>query len=368
MGMTPRERLLAAINLQEPDVVPVCPLIDSHYAAYVSGVKVYEANWRHQIAAMDVIGHDAIILPDNFGEIVDLAVPALKWKREVIETGVGFRVVESKLETPYGPLVSRVCEKDDCSAWTMKPPVGSLKEDYEKIVWFYEQLGSGRYDVRSSYAEIKKRLKNKGLICARSGVELGGGIRESVIDRYRYPDLVKKIDVIASECNEPLLKAAFEGGADLVFGSSSGTGIFSPRLIEEFDLPRLRRLSDFAHKYGVFHYFHCCDKCNVMLEKFAEQGIDLFETLAPPPSGDIELEDAKQRIGDKVCLKGNLNLTLLYNGTLREIKESVRNCIMKAGHGGGFILGTEDALQWGHPVENIKAMVRMGRKYGVYTS
>jgi len=344
MDMSPRERLLAAISLQEPDVVPVCPLIDNHYAAYVSGVKVHEASWRHQIAAIDEIGHDAIILPDNFGEIVDHAVPSLKWKREVVETGTNFRIVESRLETPYGPLVSRVCEKDDCSAWTMRPTVESLKDDYEKIVWFYEQLASGR-----------------------SGVELGGGIRESIIDRFRWPDLVKKIDAIAFESNKPLLEAAFEAGADLVFGSSSGIGVLSPKLIEEFDLPRLRRLSDFAHKHGVLHYFHCCDKCNVMLEKFVEQGIDLMETLAPPPSGDIDLGDAKERIGDKVCLKGNINLSLLYRGTLSEIEDSIKDCITKASHGGGFILGTEDALQWGHPIENIKAMVMMGRKYGAYS-
>jgi len=367
MAMTPRERLLAAIRLQEPDVVPVCPLIDNHYAAYVSGVKVYEADWRHQIAAIDEIGHDAIILPDNFGEIVDLAVPALRWKRKVIERGVNFRVVESKLETPYGPLVSSVCEKGDCSAWTMKPAITSLKDDYEKIVWFYEQLASGEYDVERLYAEIRRKLSNRGLICARSGVELGGGIRESIIERYRWPDLVKKIDAIAFESNKPLLEDAFEAGADLVFGSSSGTGILSPRLIDEFDLPRLKRLSDFAHKYGVLHYFHCCDKCNMMLEKFVEQGIDLIETLAPPPSGDIDLGDAKKRIGDKVCLKGNLNLTLLYNGTPREIEDSVKDCITKASLGGGFILGTEDALQWGHPIGNIKAMVMMGRKYGAYS-
>ena len=364
--MSSRERLLAAIHLQEPDVVPVCPLIDNHYAAYVSGVKVYEADWRHQIAVIDVIGHDAIILPDNFGEIVDLAVPLLRWKRRVVEEGANFRVVESRLETPYGPLVSRVCEKDNCSAWTMKPPIESLHDDYERIMWFYEQLASAEYDVKSSYAEVQRRLKDRGLICARSGVELGSGVKESIVNRYRYPDLVEKIDAIAFESNKPLLEAAFEAGADLVFGASSGTGIFSPGLIEEFDLPRLRRLSDFAHKYGVLHYFHCCDKCDVMLEKFAEQDMDLIETLAPHPSGDIELSDAKNRIGDKVCLKGNLNLTLLYKGTPGEIEEAVRGCIEKAGYNGGFILGSEDALQWGHPVENVKAMVKMGKKHGKY--
>ena len=63
MVMSSRERLLAAINLQEPDAIPVCPLIDNHYAAYLSGVKVHEADWRHQIAAIDIIGHDAIVLP-----------------------------------------------------------------------------------------------------------------------------------------------------------------------------------------------------------------------------------------------------------------------------------------------------------------
>jgi len=364
--MTPRERLLAAIRLEEPDVVPVCPLIDNHYAAFVTGVKVPEANWRHQILAIERIGHDAIILPDNYDETINDRVPALRWKNEITETGSNYRLIKSKLETPYGPLLSEISERDDCSAWSIRSPITSLEADYEKIVWFYEQLASGRYDLKGSYEGIRGRLHDRGLICARSGVGLGAGIEETIIELYRFPDLYKKTNTLALDSNRPLLEAAFEAGADLVFGGSNGTETYSPRLIEEFELPITKALIDIVHDGGAMFYFHCCGKSNGLLERFAELGPDLIETLAPPPSGNVDLGDAKRRIGDKVCLKGNMNLSILYNGTRDEIEKTVRDCIEKAGPGGGYILGTEDALQWGYPVDNIQAMVTMGRRYGAY--
>jgi hypothetical protein len=327
-------------------------------------VKVHEANWRHQISAIESIGHDAIILPDNYHEAINDKVPALRWKDVIIETGPNFRIVESRLETPHGPLISKTSERDDCSAWSIRSPYTSLEADYEKIVWFYEQLASGRYDLKGSYDEIRGRLRDRGLICARSGVTLGAGIEETIIELYRCPALSKEISALALNSNKPLLEAAFEAGADLVFGGSNGTEMYSPRLIEEFDLPITKALIDIVHDGGAMFYFHCCGKSDSLLERFAELGPDLIETLAPPPSGNVDLGDAKRRIGDKVCLKGNMNLTLLYNGTRHEIESAVRDCIEKASPGGGYILGTEDALQWGHPIDNIRAMVSIGRKYG----
>ena len=96
-----------------------------------------------------------------------------------------------------------------------------------------------------------------------------------------------------------------------------------------------------------------------------ECGVDVLETLTPPPMGDANLAELKKEIGDSVCLKGYIDLWhVIHEGTPETIEKAVKEAIEIAAPGGGFILGTSDSIRPGTPIENIKAYFRAGRKYG----
>jgi len=40
-----------------------------------------------------------------------------------------------------------------------------------------------------------------------------------------------------------------------------------------------------------------------IVDLVADAGIDVLETLTPPPVGDVDLAAVKRRIGDRVCLR-----------------------------------------------------------------
>ncbi|HIQ05000.1 MAG TPA: hypothetical protein EYH31_04790 [Anaerolineae bacterium] len=98
------------------------------------------------------------------------------------------------------------------------------------------------------------------------------------------------------------------------------------------------------------------------MDMYPDTGIDALH-LAP----EIDIGEAKQRIGDRVCLIGNMHqLRTLLNGTPDEVEQECRKLIAKAGPGGGYILSASGCLSEGTPLKNIEAMVRAAEKYGRY--
>ncbi|RLI44729.1 hypothetical protein DRO64_03545 [Candidatus Bathyarchaeota archaeon] len=71
-------------------------------------------------------------------------------------------------------------------------------------------------------------------------------------------------------------------------------------------------------------------------------------------------------MGDKVCLKGNVDTVLLEEGPPLKIENIVKECIDVAAPGGGYILSAVDQPTPRTPHENMAAFVRAGKKYGRY--
>ena len=98
-----------------------------------------------------------------------------------------------------------------------------------------------------------------------------------------------------------------------------------------------------------------------------DAGVDLISTLPGPPAGDVDLGTAKTRVGERVCLKGNIDLLyVLKEGSTSDIDEAVKRAIEAAAPGGGYILATSDAVRDGTPPANLHAFCDAGRRYGNY--
>lgn len=74
---------------------------------------------------------------------------------------------------------------------------------------------------------------------------------------------------------------------------------------------------------------------------------------------------AKEILGDRVCLMGNVPLSLLQVGSPQDVEEYCKKLIKVCGKGGGFILANGGGIFDAKP-ENMKAMVDSAAKYGWY--
>ena len=81
-----------------------------------------------------------------------------------------------------------------------------------------------------------------------------------------------------------------------------------------------------------------------ILEQIADMNPDAMETFTPVGmGGDVNLSEAKNRIGDKVCMIGGFDQFKFFaNNTPENTRKEVRRCFEEAGNDGGFILSPSD--------------------------
>jgi uroporphyrinogen-III decarboxylase len=111
-------------------------------------------------------------------------------------------------------------------------------------------------------------------------------------------------------------------------------------------------------------YSHICSPIEPFLSMgfYNEMGIDLFETLSPPPVGNVHsLEDALMKLSPDICTRGNIGLDVLLNGSKSEIEE-ITNKILEETKNRKHIVAASDYLFYDIPAENLEAMVNVVKK------
>jgi uroporphyrinogen decarboxylase len=127
-------------------------------------------------------------------------------------------------------------------------------------------------------------------------------------------------------------------------GGDASSTVISPQIFNDFVTPYDTPLISAAHQAGQKIVYHTCGGMMPILEDIAAMKPDAMETFSPPAmGGDTVLEEAKQRIGDKVCMIGGFDQFHFFNGcTEVETRKEVRRCFDAAGKNGGFILSPSD--------------------------
>jgi uroporphyrinogen decarboxylase len=145
-------------------------------------------------------------------------------------------------------------------------------------------------------------------------------------------------------------------GDDLAYKSGP---MISPAKLEELYGDGYRRITETVHRYGARIYIHCCGNTNDLVEKFVEWGFDGAHAFEP--TADNDLAEARGKVGDRLCLVGNIDVThILVDATKEEVEEAVRKAVEDSA-GGGFILApthTHASIN----VQNVRWMMDTARK------
>lgn len=196
------------------------------------------------------------------------------------------------------------------------------------------------------------------------------GYREGLLALKIDPSKVKEClqALSAGTSTLALLQASHGVDAVLISSAFSGAGFISPAHYREFVLPYEKIvIENLKAHYDIPVYTHVCGKIGDRLELIAETGTDGIDTLDPPPLGNVELAEAKKRVGNKLFLKGNIDPvnTILY-GTPEKVLEEAKKCIDVASRGGGYILSTACSVPPHSPPENIIMLYEAVERFGKY--
>ena len=158
-------------------------------------------------------------------------------------------------------------------------------------------------------------------------------------------------------------------GVDAVLNSSAfvGGSFISRRMYREFVVPYEKRLTDAIKAAGVHVYTHTCGKIGDRLELMYETGTQGLDTMDPPPLGNVDLGEAKRRVGGRMFLKGNMDPVALlsYTGEEQVLAEAKR-CITAGKPGGGYILSTACAVSPLTQPWKLKLLVPLAELIGRY--
>jgi uroporphyrinogen decarboxylase len=379
--MKVKERYLAAYRHQPVDRVPIAlsyyhaDFARKHLSRTEQSQNPIERNLQNQLRygfdpKLYVRGTASWQLAQsNPGEETsDTAIASREWL--VHETATrqrgGTTRIDYRIETPGGELCcTRVRTPDDFGI--IDSPFIKTETDIDLLRY----RPHPRYIVNTNL--IRRDTRTMGERCwamaSITGVWglasfLRGPVR-IMYDCYDHPAWTKRFLEILGDYQVELVKAIGSAGADITLridGSFIGFGL-SREMFSEYIRPDDTHIVQAGHDAGMRVHLHICGKKNAFLEELADMGIDALETLTPPSAaGDVELADAKRRIGKQVCLMGGFLSQKLTYGTPAEIEEEVHACLEKAATGGGYILSPSGRIDPETPEENLLAFTRAGKQ------
>lgn len=166
-----------------------------------------------------------------------------------------------------------------------------------------------------------------------------------------------------------LAKKAIAEGADCIWLADdyahNGGPFISPAKLAELDFQYMEKLVKEVHKMNIPVVLHSCGNQNQVLDYLVDIGIDGLHSLQPSAHNDIG--KIKKTYGDKLCLIGNIDINyLLPKGSPYQIDQVVKENIRVAGLGGGYVVSSCNLLNEDVPPENALAMALAVEKYGKY--
>ncbi len=157
--------------------------------------------------------------------------------------------------------------------------------------------------------------------------------------------------------------------ADIVrFGDDLGTDhgpFMSPKTYRALIKPRQRILTDYVKQHSQMHTFlHSCGSIYKLLPDLIDAGFEIINPVQIS-SRDMEPEKLKAAFGKDVTFWGGGCDTraVLNRGTPEEVKEHTRRNIETFAPGGGFVFNTVHNILPDVPPENILAMYEAVDEY-----
>jgi hypothetical protein len=363
LRLSSRERLLTAFLLEEPDIVPVSVRVGGISIPWMSEAGILEYVMRNS----DVIWRTGI--PGTnifFTRSVKIQV------EDRLEDGIHYY----RVETPKGVLTSTTKDtmkgKPYVGSWTLKHFI-ETEEDVEKFL---------SIPYSPCIPNFEQFLKNKRFLGDRGVMVIGisdpvGVIGELFPLHKLIQYCVNRASLIKELLNlmferiydylERILKIDEEFIVEISGPELVAPPFLHPRFFDELVVEYDRRLVKLIHQHSRLAFMHCHGKVNSLLERIADIGVDGLHPLEPPPSGDVDLADAKKRIGNRMCIIGNVQLDDLTRCGRRELEEKCINAIRQAAPGGGYVLEPTATPLPDTPIENIVAFIKAGRRYGSYS-
>lgn len=189
------------------------------------------------------------------------------------------------------------------------------------------------------------------------------------------PDFAKALLAKTAELCKALMGPFLDELGDNVdmikIGDDIGTQdslLMSPKMYREFLKPvhadYIRFIKE-RTKAKVF--FHTDGDVRPLIDDFVEIGVDILNPIQTSAGKMSDLASLKQRYGKEIVFCGGIDThRILPYGTPEEVRQEVRRVIGLLGEGGGYMVASVHTVMNDVPPENVLAMVDAVEQFGRY--
>jgi uroporphyrinogen decarboxylase len=362
--MTSKQRFLAVLNRQVPDRLPVTThhVMPYYLQKYLGGISNEEFFDRFGIDPIQwVFDHKPDPKTSDYydpnhvtGYLEPRRISSDNWR----VTSASIPDPEYKTErftfhTPKKNL-SLVLQSNDYTSWVAerlikdKSDIGIIADYATKPLCDVEAVNA----KAAAYGE--RGLVRGTVVCFDVYGQPGCwqdasvlyGIEDLIMATYDDPEWVHAFLKVLMERKGVFIDSMRGAHIDIseLGGGDASSTVISPKIFDAFVAPYDAPLIERAHAAGQRIVYHTCGGMMPFLERLADMKPDAMETFTPPGMGaDVDLREAKRRIGDRVCFIGGFDQKEYFaQGTPEETRAAVRACFEAAGPGGGYILCPSD--------------------------
>ena len=378
MTWTHRERILAALNHEEPDRVP----IDFGGAEFTSiTLAGYEKLKEYMgvddptevMSIIHTVAHPSETILNRFD------VDTRNVQPSAYEGGVDHWIDANTYIDTFNVLWKRTEKAVDQHFLHQNGPFHDGKLTVERVEEYDWPDGKNPGLVKGVKERVEQiRANGDHAVCLYipGGVIHRGyamrGFESYLKDLYKRPEALQRMmDKLCDFwCDNAtsMIEAAGPENVDIVyFGEDLGTQdscMFDPETIyKEILKPRHRRMVETVK--GLTNNrakvcFHCCGSAYHFIPHLLDIGIDALNPVQVTAK-NMEPERLKEAFGDRLTFWGGINTqeTLPF-GTPEEVVAETKRIIGILGKGGGYILNSVHNIQAEVPPENIVAMFETG--------
>jgi len=338
--MNSLERTQKAIKMEKVDRIPFFPILIAP-ACQLTGVKQRDYSLSSEIMAATLIKARELIEADG------IYVSRDNW---VYHQALGGNLIFPEDEEPY----------------SIETVLSSLKE-FKKLKVPDPENTPGMKTILEAAKKVVQKVGNQYYI--QANIDCGPFSLASVLRGVQsfMMDLINEneqdLEDFLNFCTEVVVaygQAMINTGVHGIQYGDSTASLISPDHYKKFALPYQEKSINALTGKNCDIWIHICGKTDHLLPLIKELPIQGFEVDAK-----VDMVTAKNLLGDRIALKGNLDTTFLLNESSEAVyKESLR--ILKSGNfKTGIIMSPGCGVPRMTPLENLKAMEKACQHYKI---
>lgn len=381
--MSGRDRVLAALNHEEPDRVPI--VIG---ASNATGMKVAPYHGLKRLLGLDSEDRYIYDWPELGTILPDEAVLERLHAdvRGVFDSFPAATLARNRSRAPHGPFIddwgSGQVEIEDGTWYPGIHPMADATtiDAIERYPWPDMDDPSRVAHVHDAAARLAADgryaiLATPWLLFPFERAFAMQGLEQFLLNLAVEPDFAEALlRAIADRCKALMGHFLAELGEDvdmIKIGDDLGTEqslLMSPAMYRRILKPiHADYIAFIRERTKAKIFFHTDGDVFDLLDDLVEIGVDILNPVQAGSGKLGNLAEVKRRYGSRLAFCGAIDTQrVLPTGTPEQVRAEVRRAIGTLGPGGGYLLAAVHTIMNEVPPENILAMVDAAVEFGTY--